>query len=143
MMSVTRFKLAIMRTHIRPLVVVTALSLGALLQGPLLQRAYAEQPPDGNHVRTNDSRLRAAIAEGIGGSALFRDLVAQLDASDVLVYVESDCLMPPPLAGRLTFMSSAGGRRYVMVRIACSLEGRGQICVLGHELPHAGEIAGP
>ena len=62
-------------------------------------------------------------------------------ASDVIAYVETDCLMPPPLAGRLTFMSSAGGWRYVLVRIACTLEGRGQIAMLGHELRHAVEIA--
>ena len=106
----------------------------------MLQPAYAEQPRD-NHVRTSDARTRAAIADGIGGSAFFRDLVAQLDASDVIVYVESDCQMPPPLAGRLTFMSSVGGRRYLLVRIACSLEGRAQIAMLGHELRHAVEIA--
>ena len=108
MMSFTGFNIAIMRLHIRSLVVVTVLFLGSLLQGSLLQPAYAEQPRDGNHVRTNDSRMRAVIADGVAGSAFFRDLVAQLDASDVIVYVENDCQMPPPLAGRLTFMSSAG-----------------------------------
>ena len=139
MMSFTRFNIAIMRWRIRSLVFVTVLSMGSSLS--LLQSAHAEQPRDGNHVRTTDSRIRAAIADGVGGSAFFRDLVAQLDASDVIVYVESDCLMAPPLAGRLTFMSSAGGRRYVMVRIACSLEARSQIAMLGHELRHAVEIA--
>lgn len=141
MMSFTRFNIVIMRPHIHSLVFVTMVFLGSLLQGSLLQPAYAEEPHDGNHVRTNDSRMRAVIADGVAGSAFFRDLVAQLDASDVIVYVESDCQMPPPLSGRLTFMSSAGGRRYVLVRIACSLEGRGQIAMLGHELRHAVEIA--
>ncbi len=126
-----------MGCHLHSFVVVTVLSLGSSLQP-----AYAEQPRDGSpHVRTNDSRMRAAIADGIAGSAVFRDLVAQLDASDVIVYVENDCLMPAPLAGRLTFMSSAGGLRYVLVRIACTLEGRAQIAMLGHELRHAVEIA--
>ena len=85
--------------------------------------------------------MRAAIAEGFVRSAFFRDLVEQLDASDVIVYVESDCQMPSPMGGRLTFMSSAGGRRYVLVRIACLLDGRSQIAMLGHELRHAVEIA--
>ncbi len=107
----------------------------------MLQPAYAEQPREGSHVRTTDSRMRAAMADGIAGSAFFRDLVAQLDASDVIVYVENDCQMPPPLAGRLTFMSSTGGHRYVLVRIACTLDGRAQIAMLGHELRHAVEIA--
>jgi len=136
MMSFTGATIGTMGCHLRLFVAITALSLGSMLQS-----AYAGQPRDGSHMRTNDSRMRAAIADGIAGSALFRDLVAQLDASDVIVYVENDCLMPPPLAGRLTFMSSAGGRRYVLVRIACTIEGRGQIAMLGHELRHAVEIA--
>jgi len=136
MMLFTGATIGTMGCHLRSFVVVTVLSCGASLQ-PI----YAEQPSDGTHVRTNDSRMRAAIADGIAGSAFFRDLVAQLDASDVIVYAESDCLMPPPLGGRLTFMSSAGGRRYVLVRIACTIEGRGQIAMLGHELRHAVEIA--
>ena len=85
--------------------------------------------------------MRAAIAEGIEGSPLFRDLVAQLEASDVIVYVESDPLMPERLQGRLTFVSSVGGRRYVKVGIACGLRGAQQIAILGHELRHAVEIA--
>ena len=136
MMSFTGATVETMGCHLRSFVVITALSLGSMLQP-----AYAEQPREGSHVRTNDSRMRAAIADGIAGSALFRDLVAQLDASDVIVYAENDCLMLAPLAGRLTFMSSAGGRRYVLVRIACTLDGRAQIAMLGHELRHAVEIA--
>ena len=54
-----------------------------------------------NHVRATDLRIRAAIADGLEGSALFRDLVAELDASDVVVYVESDQLMPERLQGRM------------------------------------------
>jgi hypothetical protein len=117
------------------------LVLAALFSvGALVQPAHAREA-DGDHVRALDSRVRAAIAGGIEGSPLFRDLVAQLDASDVIVYVESDPLMPERLQGRLTFVSSAGGRRYVMVRIACAIRGAQQIAILGHELQHAVEIA--
>ena len=111
-----------------------------LSAGSLVEPAHAREA-DGDHVRPLDPRVRAAVADGIEGSPLFRDLVAQLDASDVIVYVESDPLMPERLQGRLTFVSSAGGRRYVMVRIACALRGLPQIAILGHELQHAVEIA--
>ena len=107
----------------------------------LVPSARAGELSDGSHVRTSDSRIRAAIAEGVERSALFRDLVAQLDASDVIVYAESDCTMPERLQGRLTFMSKAGERRYVMVRIAAAVTGSAQIAILGHELQHAVEIA--
>jgi len=136
MMSFTHVSIAIVGAHLRSLVVIGVLSLGLLVQ-----RVCADEPHNDNHVRTSDSRIRAAVADGIGRSAFFRDLVARLDASDVIVYAETDCLMPSPLAGGLTFMSSVGGRRYVRVRIACSLDGRVQIAMLGHELRHAVEIA--
>jgi hypothetical protein len=93
------------------------------------------------HVRTQDSRIRAAIADGVEHSPLFRDLVAQLDASDVIVYVQADRAMPQRLQGRLVLLSAAGGRRYVLVRIACFLTSMQQISILGHELRHAVEIA--
>jgi hypothetical protein len=103
--------------------------------------ALAGEASDGSHVRTSDSRIRAAIADGLERSTVFRDLVAQIDASDVIVYADSDCLMPERLQGRLTFMSKAGGRRYVMVRISCQLTAMVTVAMLGHELWHALEIA--
>ncbi len=101
----------------------------------------ADQPArDGSHVRTMDSRIRAEIDEGLARSSLFRDLVARLDASDVIVYVETECAMSPRLFGRLTFMGAGGGRRYVKVRVSC-MGVTQQIAALGHELRHAVEIA--
>jgi hypothetical protein len=107
----------------------------------LAQPARAGESIDGDHVRASDVRIRAAIADGLQRSALFRDLVAELDASDVIVYAQTDCLMPGGLQGRLTFMSKGGDRRYVIVRIASGLTGTAQIAILGHELQHAVEIA--
>ena len=102
----------------------------------------ADQPArDGSHVRTMDTRLHAEIDEGLARSSLFRDLVARLDASDVIVYVETECAMSPRLFGRLTFMASGGGRRYVNVHVSCALTDSEQIAALGHELRHAVEIA--
>jgi hypothetical protein len=102
----------------------------------------ADQPArDGSHVRTMDTRLRAEIDEGLARSSLFRDLVARLDGSDVIVYVETECAMSPRLFGRLTFMASGGGRRYVNVHVSCALTDSEQIAALGHELRHAVEIA--
>jgi hypothetical protein len=103
--------------------------------------AAGEQPRDGGHVRTIDARLEAEINEGVARSPFFRQLVTRLDASDVIVYVESECPMSPRLFGRLTFMAAGGGRRYVNVRISCALNDNAQIAALGHELRHAVEIA--
>jgi len=114
-------------------------ALGVLL---FVTSLAADQPArDGSHIRTMDSRIRAEIDEGLARSSLFRDLVARLDASDVIVYVEPECTMSPRLFGRLTFMAAGGGRRYVNVRISCALNETQQIAALGHELRHAVEIA--
>jgi hypothetical protein len=114
-------------------------ALGVLL---FVTSLAADQPArDGSHVRTMDTRLRAEIDEGLARSSLFRDLVARLDSSDVIVYVESECAMSPRLFARLTFMASGGGRRYVNVRVSCALTDGEQIAALGHELRHAVEIA--
>ena len=58
-----------------------------------------------------------------------------------IVYVETECAMSPRLFGRLTFMASGGGRRYVNVHVSCALTDNEQIAALGHELRHAVEIA--
>ena len=136
MMSFTRASIRGVGSPARSCVLVAFVVLRSLVQP-----ALAGELGDGSHVRTSDARIRAAIADGIERSALFRDLVAQIDASDVIVYADGDCTMSERLQGRLTFMSKAGGRRYVMVRIACSLTGPVQIAMLGHEFWHALEIA--
>ena len=103
--------------------------------------AAAEAPRDGGHVRTMEARLRTEIDEGMARSPLFRHVVSQIDASDVIVYVETECPMRPSLFGRLAFMGTGGGRRYLNVRISCSLSDNERIAALGHELRHAVEIA--
>jgi hypothetical protein len=81
------------------------------------------------------------IDEGLARSASFRGLVARLDGSDVIVYVEPECPMSSRLFGRLTLLGAGGDRRYVNVRVSCMLSVTQQIAALGHELRHAVEIA--
>ena len=99
------------------------------------------EPRDGSHVRTMDKRLRSAIDEGLARSSSFRGLIARLDGSDVIVYVEPQCPMSSRLFGRLTLLGAGRERRYVNVRISCMLTVMQQIAALGHELRHAVEIA--
>lgn len=93
------------------------------------------------HVRPLDAPTRAAFAGGMNGSPLFRELVAELEASDLIVHLESDCSMRDRVQGKLLFVTAAGGVRYLRVRIACELTGARRIAILGHELRHAVEVA--
>jgi hypothetical protein len=99
------------------------------------------EPRDGSHVRTMDTRLRSVIGEGLARSASFRGLIARLDGSDVIVYIEPECPMSSHLFGRMMLLGAGGDRRYVKVRISCMLTVTQQIAALGHELRHAVEIA--
>jgi hypothetical protein len=101
----------------------------------------ADPAPASARLRLIDSRLHAVVAEGREHSASFRALLDQLEATDVVVYVECARLRPR-LDGALTFLTAAAGVRYVVVRIALDLARPRQIAILGHELQHALEIAG-
>ena len=47
----------------------------------------------------------------------------------------------PSIAGHITLMGSAGGRRYVRLSVNPRHDGRQRLAILGHELRHAVELA--
>jgi hypothetical protein len=92
-------------------------------------------------IRTTEPRLRRALDDGVRRSASFRALVRRLEHSDVVVYLRCSGERRSNVGGRLTFVSAAGGFRYVLVQLA-RLEPRAQqVAMLAHELQHAVEIA--
>ena len=109
------------------------MAIGALLVG-----LFAVMDP---HIRTTSPDLRALVREGAQRSATFRSLVTRLEQSDVVVYLEYDRRSMVDVRGFLTFISSAGGRRYVRVKIEWQLPREPQLAILGHELQHAVEIS--
>ena len=121
--------------------VLTLTVLTLLLATPLLSMA-AESIVIGPRrpIRSTDRRLRMLLDDGLRSSPTLRALVARLSASDVVVYLRCDGPTEPVAGGRLTFVSSAGGLRYVVVRMA-RLSRAQQIAIMAHELQHAVEIA--
>lgn len=95
----------------------------------------------GSHIRTTDDRLRRLLEQGTRTSPTFRALVHRLLDSDVVVYLWCEGTDPARPDGRLTFVSSVGGRRYVVVRLVRLASRERQIAILAHELRHAVEIA--
>ncbi len=91
-------------------------------------------------LRPMDSRIRSLLEEGLAHSPSLRALVERLSRADVVVYLKCGNL-PSRLDGQLTFVSAAGGLRYVLVQLAWDRPVARRISALGHELQHAVEIS--
>jgi len=100
----------------------------------------ADPVPRQPRLRLTDPRLEQVVRDGRRQSPSFQALLDQLEVTDVVVYVECAGL-PARVDGRLTFLTTAAGTRYVLVRIARDLPLARKIAILGHELQHALEIA--
>lgn len=109
----------------------------------LTPMALAAQGPDADsqrHVRTTNPLMLRLIREGEQRSTTFRALIRRLEQSDVIVYLECGG-GTAPRGGRLTFISAAGGLRYVQVHVAQLTYLDQQLAIIGHELRHAVEVA--
>jgi hypothetical protein len=105
----------------------------------LAAQAFEDDPR--NHIRTTDTRLIRLLHDGMRASDTFRGMVHRLRKSDVVVYLECGGSANRSADGRLTFISAAGGVRYVHIRVARLASADVQIALIGHELRHAVEIA--
>lgn len=105
--------------------------------------AFAAEPDgrgNGPRIRPQDNRTTAMMAAGVARSASFRALVDRVEASDVFVYVGMSPLLKSSMAGRLTWMTKAGGYRYLRAAISTDLSSDSIIASLAHELQHAVEV---
>jgi hypothetical protein len=91
-------------------------------------------------VRSTDRRIQALIAEGVRRSHTFSQLLAALDRTDVIVYVEQIRKLPPTIAGRLLLVSVSHGQRYLRIQLGTGGTTVDAISTLAHELQHALEI---
>jgi hypothetical protein len=99
--------------------------------------ARAQEP----HVRPLDPSASGALERGQHRSARFRELVRELNASDVIVHVVTSPLLAPGVAGTTRFVAHIGGVRYLRVDLATTLSPDPQVVILAHELQHACEVA--
>jgi hypothetical protein len=93
------------------------------------------------HIRSNQPALLEAVDTASRVSPTFRQLAERLSTSDVIVYLHYRMAGEPGLAGATSFMTAAGGVRYLRVSIDPRLSGCERFALLGHELQHAVEIA--
>jgi hypothetical protein len=92
------------------------------------------------NVRALDASSRAFLALGTQQSVTFRSLVELLDASDLLVYVETQLTAVGAPEASTLFVSHTGVNRVLKVRLTVGWSWVA-VALLGHELQHAVEVA--
>jgi hypothetical protein len=117
------------------LVLLAVIAIGTAIDA----RASSTEPPF-PHIRTAEPRLRALIDDAVTASATVRALVDRITASDVVVFVTCEPTPHTRIGGRLNFMTTAGGFRYVVIRLK-TMHRVAAIAMLAHELQHAAEVA--
>jgi hypothetical protein len=128
-------------TMTRTITPVLSLALVVVLMPPSPAAASEGEHSADRHIRTDDRRIQRLLDEGMLRSATLRALVERISHSDVVVYVRCDGDPRARIAGRMTFVSAAGGVRYVLVRLAPLRSRAHQIAILAHELQHVVEVA--
>jgi hypothetical protein len=129
------------RTMARTVTRVLSFALLVLLT-PLAPAAASDSDDSMDpHIRTTDQRILRLLDEGVLVSATLRALVERISRSDVVVYVSCDGDSRSRVSGRMMFVSTAGGVRYVVVRLAPLPSPAHQIAILAHELQHVVEVA--
>jgi hypothetical protein len=101
----------------------------------------SESAPPVPHIRSSERLIQAALTDGIQLSPSFRGLLERLEASDVVVHIVFDLSPRRDIAGHLAFAVKAGGVRYLRIFLSYRLAATDLVCLLGHELRHAAEIA--
>ena len=93
------------------------------------------------HVRYLDHGIEEVASIAYTQSAVFRALVAVLESSDVVVYVDRGRCMRGAVRSCLHIMTSRGGVRYLRVTLDPQRSLLVVVAQLAHELHHATEVA--
>lgn len=129
-----------MRTLLALLVGVVTCT-NATAANPDAGRAEARSAKTESRLRPQDPRLAALLRAGAARSATFRSLVDRLEAGRVIVYISLSRTLHPNLAGRLTWLTSAGRFRYLKATLNAGQHADQMIATLAHELQHALEVS--
>ena len=94
-----------------------------------------------SHVRTLSEHARQTLADGMTRSVTVARLVGELNASDVIVLIDTR-LDPAIPTAETILLAAPGSVRYVHVILNPAMTRDDRVEYLGHELQHAVEIAG-
>ena len=116
------------------LVLSTSLALAPFDASAALDSPY-------RHVRSQDRAVRQLLERGFTHSLTFRNLMARLERSDVIVYVQEVAWLPGAIDGRMMMLSAAHGQRYIRIQVVRHGAPDDDAALIGHELQHAIEVA--
>ncbi len=102
--------------------------------------AAADARLGGPRIRPQDSRIAQVLKEGPARSSTFKSLVERIESGDVIVYIAINPVLKSSLAGAMTFMTSAGGFRYLRASISLDQTFDQMIATVAHELQHVVEV---
>jgi hypothetical protein len=106
----------------------------------VLLLASAAASPAAPHLRGASARETALIEELLARSAIARALAAEIEARDVIVYVQMTRTLARSRAVT-GLVTAAGGTRYIRITIGAVPHRDDLAALLAHELQHATEIA--
>ncbi len=118
----------------RPIVSFVACGVCALVCAGLEARPVP-------HIRSAERHLVELLGRGCQRSATFARLVARIEQSDVLVYVESGRDVPDSMVAYLRWVGAGAVHRYVRVKVKTPARDEVILSLLAHELQHAAEVA--
>ncbi len=129
----------------RAAAIAIALEAAALL--PATAEAAGQGPPPSDagltaHVRGMDQRAATLLDAGRSRSATFRRLCDDLEASNVIVLIETGTA-GPTLPAEITFQGTSHTARFLRVTLTGTVPEKEdeRLAWLAHELQHAVEIA--
>jgi hypothetical protein len=93
------------------------------------------------NVRAADALAAEILERAVARSPTVRVLIRQLEASDVIVHIETARDLPAGVGGMTRFVTKRGGLRYMRITIRAELAAADRIAMLAHELHHAREVA--
>ncbi|MDP1569744.1 MAG: hypothetical protein Q8L86_07050 [Vicinamibacterales bacterium] len=111
-----------------------------LLPHPSLAGALDDDPTRAPRLRPRDAAVARLLHDGLDRSEAMRTLVRRIEASDVIVYIESEPRLSGHVVGGITWVAQAGPVRYLRVSISPRLRGDAAVATLGHELQHVVEV---
>jgi len=93
------------------------------------------------HVRPESVEARTLLHELLDRSPTARQLVEELERSDLIVYIRHRVFTDTTLNGRIGLLRSNEPTRFLVLELAAARPGVDQRVALAHELQHAAEIA--